>query len=130
MISVYLGQRCLLKGEIRENDVGQKIIHDLVHGIDLKEETVLASLMDDQDLQFLYEARQVWLEVNNAHTRKLTVSYIYDESKDHIAVDDDVEDCIIVENEIGESADIHEITLGELLSDMSSLEPEMFDPAG
>ncbi|MFX4299930.1 hypothetical protein [Pseudosulfitobacter pseudonitzschiae] len=104
MISIHLGSRCLLKAEA----VGTPNItgfFDLRHGIILGLETNLSSLLDDGDLCLMRDGRELWLEVNNAGTSQLLLTFLpAEESWD-----------ALIEFTNGNASSIFDVTLERLL---------------
>jgi hypothetical protein len=118
MISIYFGKKCLLTGELREDAEGREVIHDFANNIDFSQDGSLASLMSVEDLQRLSDGRRCWLEIHNGAVKNLVMSYVVD---DH-------DEFAMIENELGEWIDIHEMTLKELLADVAEASPAMCEP--
>lgn len=109
MISINMGQTNLLKAEPAG---AHGVFTDLVHGIQIKDDLCLASLFGSDEKKKLIEAQRLWLDIyGGASPRRLEVIYECDGEADGIE-----EDGAFVIDEYGSAFDIHDVTIGQLLS--------------
>jgi len=106
MISIHMGDTCLLKATDFSRDGARSVSRDLVHDVTIRSDLRLAALFGEAEIATLREGRELWLDIAGGPApRRLRLVHMEDE---------DAEGAFVI-YESGSIFDIHDVTLAHLL---------------